>query len=106
MKRSIKALAVTAPIVTLSGWIILDSPAGLNPSASDRSMRLDTDGVEAGRLRPLPSGPPVYAPGTFNDSVPPAQRVGDMMFEVVPDAPGMQRHPTDPSNHDFAGNAI
>ena len=101
MKRSIKALAIAAPVVTLSGWIVIQyKPASPN-AASDGSMRVESDGAEPGRLRPLPAGPPMYAPGTFGDFVPPAQRVGDMMLEVVPDVAVPNREA-----HDFAGNVI
>jgi hypothetical protein len=107
MKRSIKALAVAAPLVALSGWLIAhNGPASPN-SASNQSFWGETEEVEAGRLRPLPAGPPMYAPGTFAESVPPAERIGDMMLEVIPDSAGLQRHPADTTaNHDFTGNAI
>ena len=107
MKRSLKALAVAAPVVTLSGWMIIHSPAG-STFSSERSIRGQTDGVEPGRLRRLPAGPPIYAPGTFGDSVPRAERIGDMMLEVVPDSAGPQRPGAiaNPEGHDFTGRVI
>lgn len=78
MNRSIKALAVAAPVLALAGWIVVDD------AAPSQRAGVAVENVDRSRTRDLPADGPMPLADAPIEAMVPAHRIREIMPHLDP----------------------